>query len=61
MFWRVHVTTDDSNGGRDVECAVAAPTSIQAVMAAIATLDLRENELLHNIHVGKPKDNLHDK
>lgn len=59
MFWRVDVTTDDKDGGTDVACVVSAPTTIQAVMAALATLVLKEGELLHTIHIGPPKNNPH--
>lgn len=53
MQWKVHVKTDKDGVVRETTCVVSAPTSLQALMAAVATLDLRPDEDLYAIHISR--------
>jgi hypothetical protein len=53
-FWTVSITFEPD--GEEIFPAVQAETGKQAVLQALADLEVPPNKLLHVIHIGPPRD-----
>ena len=52
-YWSVAFTLAPDRD-EDVEVWVQAPTSKQALLTAILQFEIRDGELFHTVHIGRP-------
>jgi hypothetical protein len=62
MWWPVSISFwEGTTEPNEIESWVEAPGSRLAVIVALASIDVNEDELIHRVHVGPPRENKPDK
>jgi hypothetical protein len=53
LWWPIVASTESPAGGRDIEARVLATSSRAALIAFLGPLALKDDETLHNVHIGR--------